>query len=266
MSDQNIFAALPVGRRIWAIAAIHGEVERLVAAHDRIAELMQHGDLLVYLGNYYGRGAAITETIDELLIFRRRFLSVPDNDSDGIVYLRGAQEEMWQKLLQLQFAPNPVQVLQWMLDQGVGATIAAYGGNPQEGFAAAREGILSLTRWTTGLRQAMRDRDGHTALMAVLRHAAFTADNRLLFVHAGIDPARPLSAQSDSFWWGGPGFDALTQPYNGFRLVVRGHAPRQRAFSLGEIAASIDGGCGFGGPLIAACFDADGNVQHVVEG
>ncbi len=266
MSDQNIFASLPVGRRIWAIAAIHGEVERLVAAHDRIAEAMQHGDVLVYLGNYYGHGAAIAATIDELLVFRRRFLAVPGSDGDGIVYLRGAQEEMWQKLLQLQFAPNPVQVLQWMLDQGVGATIAAYGGDAQEGFAAAREGILALTRWTTTLRQAMRARDGHTALMAVLRHAAFTADHRLLFVHAGLDPSRPLSAQSDSFWWGGPGFDSLTRPYGDFRLVVRGHGPRQPGLRLGEGVASIDGGCGFGGPLIAACFDADGNVQHIVEG
>ena len=33
---------------------------------------------------------------------------------------------------------------------------------------------------------------GHTALFAALRHAAFTEDRGLLFVHAAFDPSRPL--------------------------------------------------------------------------
>ena len=37
-----------------------------------------------------------------------------------IVYLRGQQEEMWHRMLQIQFAPNPKEVLPWMLQQGVG--------------------------------------------------------------------------------------------------------------------------------------------------
>lgn len=38
--------------------------------------------------------------------------------ADDLVYLRGGQEEIWQKMLQLPFAPNPMQVLEWMLGQG----------------------------------------------------------------------------------------------------------------------------------------------------
>ena len=67
------------------------------------------------------------ECIDELLLFRRAILARPDADCADIVFLRGAQEEMWQKLLQLQFAPNPVEVLQWMVAQGIEPTIRAYG-------------------------------------------------------------------------------------------------------------------------------------------
>ena len=37
----------------------------------------------------------------------------------SVAYLRGAQEEMWAKLLQLQFATDPRQVLGWMLSHGV---------------------------------------------------------------------------------------------------------------------------------------------------
>ena len=35
-----------------------------------------------------------------------------------IVFLRGAQEEMFSKLLQLQIAPNPVEIINWMLNMG----------------------------------------------------------------------------------------------------------------------------------------------------
>jgi serine/threonine protein phosphatase 1 len=32
-----------------------------------------------------------------------------------------------------------------------------------------------------------------------------------------------------------------------------------------EHVASIDGGCGFGGPLVAACFDAAGRLIDTIE-
>ena len=57
--------------------------------------------------------------------------------ASDLVYLRGAQEEMWQKLLQLQFAPNPQDVLRWMLGQGVETTLRAYGGAAEVGLSAA---------------------------------------------------------------------------------------------------------------------------------
>lgn len=266
MTGQHTFAALPGDCRIWAVASIHGEALRLTALHGHLMERLQAGDRIVYLGNYCGCGPQVRETLDELLEFRRRVMARFSDDGGALVYLRGQQEEMWQKLLQLQFAPNPPQVLQWMLDQGVGATIAAYGGDSRAGFSAAREGILSLTRWTTALRQAMRGHDGHTGLMSTLKHAAYTGGDRLLFVHAGVDPSRPLSAQADSFWWGAPGFATMSEPYNGYKLVVRGFDRRRQGVTVGAHSATLDGGCGFGGPLVAACFDADGKPGEFLEG
>jgi serine/threonine protein phosphatase 1 len=172
---------------------------------------------------------------------------------------------MWQKLLQLQFAPNPREVLQWMLDHGVGATLAAYGGSPNEGTISARDGAVSITRWTNALRTAMQARPGHAALMSALRRAAYTDDNGLLFVHAGIDPDRPLSAQSDALWWGGEGFMELSGAYGGFRRVVRGFDRRHRGIEIGPWSASIDAGAGFGGALVAACFDPSGELVDRIE-
>ncbi|GIK99159.1 MAG: metallophosphoesterase [Alphaproteobacteria bacterium] len=265
MSDRDKFAVLRRCRRTWTVAAIHGEADRLEALHRELDARFRPGDRLVYLGNYLGRGPAVARTMDALLDFRRALIARPGMFASDVAYLRGSQEEMWQKLLQLQFAPNPREVLDWMLAQGVGATLAAYGGDPVQGASCAREGALSLTKWTSGLRAAMQSRPGHYLLMSALRRAAYTDDGALLFVHAGLDPARPLSAQSDSLWWGAGGFARMAEPYGSFAKVVRGFDRAHPGLEIGSFTATIDAGCGFGGPLLAACLDPLGEVVEAIE-
>ena len=260
------FARLRRGRRIWAVASIHGEVERLCRLHDRIAERFRDSDRIVYLGNYLGRGNAVAATIDELLDFRRRVLARPRSFACDAVFLRGAQEEMWQKLLQLQFAPNPGDVLAWMVREGVEATVSAYGGDLRQGFAASRDGPRTITRWTSALRSAMNAAPGHRMLLANLRHAAVTEDDQLLFVHAGVDASRPLAGQGDAFWWGRRDILDLVVPFDGFGRVISGFDRQQRGLVEGEFAVSLDGGAGRGGPLLAAAFAPDGAVLELVEG
>jgi hypothetical protein len=267
MHDRDRFAILRTARRVWAVAAVHGEVDRLRAVHDYLEPRITAGDRLVYLGNSVGRGPAVRETVDELLLFRRAVIARPGIEVGDVVFLRGSQEEVWQKLLQLQFAPNPAEVFAWMLDQGAGATLAAYGGDPEEGLTCVRDGAAALARWTNSLRRNVRGAEGHDTFMAAIRRAALTEDGSLLFVHAGIDPSRPLSAQSDALWWGGgAGFLKLAEPFGGFRRVVRGYDSDHGGLKEGPYSVSLDGGCGFGGPLIAACFDHEGKIVDSVEG
>lgn len=265
MTTDSVLAELPEGRRTWGIASVFGDAGRLAAVHDQLRHRIRTTDNLVYLGNFLGRGNVLA-TVNEMLIFRRALLATRlDDDCGAIAFLRGSQEEMWHKLLQVQFAPNPRQVLEWMLTQGVGATLEAYGGSITEGLAAANGGAVVLSRWTNHLRSVIRDLDGHERLMSALRRAAHTRDGTVLFVNAGIDPSRPLSAQTDSFWWGHRDFEALSQPYDGFHRVVRGYDPHRRGIVVTETTASIDAGCGFGGPLVAACFDANGSLLDTIE-
>jgi serine/threonine protein phosphatase 1 len=264
-SDQSIFATLRGDAPVWAIAAIHGQVDQLSALHHQLSRKFQPGEQIVYLGNISGHGRQTRQTIDELLLFRRAILAREGVDCADIVFLRGTQEEMWQKLLQLQFAPNPVEVLQWMVSQGIEPTIEAYGASVQEAILAARDGTLSLTRWTSLLRQNLRAFDGHATLMSALRHAAFTDNASLLFVHAGIDPQRPLSAQSDSFWWGNAAFSTIDQPYGDYRRIVRGFDRRHAGLQETVFTVSLDGGCGFGGALLAAQFAPDGSLMQVLQ-
>jgi serine/threonine protein phosphatase 1 len=263
---RSVFEVLPGGRLNWAVASIHGEVDRLRALHDRLGRRIRPEDNLVYLGNFLGRGGDVAGTVEELLLFRRALLARQTFDGAGaIAYLRGRQEEMWQKLLQVHFAPNPREVLEWMMGHGLGPTLAAYGGLIEEGRRAAASGAAAMSHWTNRLRAAVRARDGHDRLISVVRRAAFTTDQALLFVNAGIDIDRPLSEQSDSFWWGGADFDDVDQPYSGFQKVVRGFDYRHRGAWIKRWVASIDSGCGFGGTLTAACFDPLGRSIEIIE-
>ena len=263
------FSYLGAPARIWAVSAIHAEPTRLAALHDALYPRLRAGDRLIYLGNYIGHGAGPAETIDELLLFRRSFMSIPGVFADDVVYLRGGQEEMWQKLMQIQFAPDPMETMRWMMDNGMAATLRAYGLSPRDGLVAAHEGVLSLTRWTAKIRDAARRRPGHETFSTHWRRAAFTCHHSspypMLFVHAGLNPSVSLDNQGDSFWWGGKSFCRMDAPYNPYRKVVRGFDPAHGGLHLNCVTATIDGGCGFGGTLICTGFDGEGQVFDMIE-
>src|SRR5882672_6128483 len=222
MSDRDKFAVLRKCKRVWAVAAIHGEAEKLATLHRALEPRIVAGDRLVYLGNYLGHGPDVRATLDGLLAFRRELIARPGMFAADVAYLRGSQEEMWQKLLQLQFAPNPREVFAWMIEHGAGATLTTYGGEIQQGFVCTRDGPLAITRWTSKLRAAMQAVPGHYALMSALRRAAYTDDGALLFVHAGLDADRPLSAQSASLGWAPGSSASLDRPCGVFPRVARG--------------------------------------------
>ena len=263
--QRQKFAILKRTKRVWAVASIHGEVDRLQQIQAAILDRFRPGDRIVFLGNLMGRGQAVRETLDAFLSFRTAVLAQPGVFACDVAVLRGRQEEMWQKLLQLQFAADPRSVLNWMLEQGLRPTLEAYGGDVAEGLRAAASGAVGLTRWTGGLRRAMQQSAGHYEIMSTLRRAAFTEDGQLLFVSAGLDPSRPLEAQKDNFWWGGEHFAALSKPYFGFRRVVRGFDRKHPGLQLSPHTATLDAGAGFGGPLIAACVHPDGELSDVLE-
>ncbi len=265
-AEKVKFAVLRDAKRVWCVAAIHGEASRLKRVHEQLWTRFRPGDRLVYLGNHLGYGPEISETLDELLAFRLKVLASPGAMKCDVVYLRGSQEEMWQKLLQLHLAINPSQVLEWILERGARATLEAYGGDEAMALSRARGGAMMLARWTNEMREAMQARSGHVALMTALQRAAFTEDGRLLFVHAGIDPSRPLEAQTDALWWDGGDFANLSEPYGGYELIVRGFDWKHGGVNLGPLTATIDGGSGFGGKLNAACFDIDGTLLEMLEG
>jgi serine/threonine protein phosphatase 1 len=236
--------------------------------HDTLWQKFMPGDRIIYLGNYIGYGSDPCGTIDELLIFRRAVLSIPGVLAKDLVYLRGAQEEIWQKLLLLHFSPNPVELLLWMLSRGLSSTLASYGICHHEGIIAAQEGVMPLTRWTSSIREAIRSHPGHETFGTQLKRAAFISeesDAPILFVNSGINPELSLEEQGDNFWWSDNDFNKIIEPYGQFNKVIRGFDPKHRGMNINCVTATIDGGCGFGGPLVCAGFNNNSEIFEFLE-
>ncbi len=257
------FSAIGYANRIFAISAIHGEVEKLAFLHDNIYEHISPGDRVIYTGNYIGYGPNSAYVIDEILAFRRAVLAKRSMIPSDIIYLRGAQEEMWQKLLQLQFAPDPTKTFTWMLGNGLAATLGAYGLCQHDGIEACRQGIVGLSKWTAHIRDRLNNHAGHQTFTTQLVRAAYSPEDAqypMLFVHSGIDTQKPLDEQGDSFWWAHDRFDQITEPYLPFEKVIRGYDPTHKGPSYNCVKATIDGGCGFGGDLACTAFASNGNI------
>src|ERR1700716_711325 len=170
MTGPPTIARLSGGSRIWALGALLGDDDALEALARAVLSRWRPGDRLVVLGNMLAPNGYPAGTLDGLLRLRRRLMAA--NRGCGILFLRGAQEEMWQKALSLPFATPPLEVLDWMLARGLGSIIEAYGASGADGRIACRNGPSEIARWTRGLRQRQAAHAGHAELLASLQRAA----------------------------------------------------------------------------------------------
>jgi hypothetical protein len=269
------YAELGQPRRMWAIAAVCGDKDRLMTLHDHLALRIGPRDRLIYLGNYLGAAARNDEAvIDELLAFRAALLAKPGMEPTDIVHLRGPAEEAWQRLLRLQFAPAPTRTLETLLDAGAEAYLRLYGVSLNEARQSARAGSVSITRWTNHLRLVQRAALGHEALFCSMRRAAVTKatgtvgrdDERqkILFVPAGFNGARTLDDQADALWFDSENYGATGRGTDGYARIVRGFDTSRDCVNTEGLMVSLDGGCGRGGPLVCGCFDEDGALVEMV--
>ena len=200
-------ADLADGGRLWALGAVQGNDGATETLSRALLARWRRGDKLVVLGNMLGDTGDPARTLDLMLRLRRRLMAI--DLACSAFFLRGAQEEMWHKMLALQFAMSPLDVLDWMLAHGLAATIVAYGGAIEEGRIACRGGPSWIVRWTNGLRARQAAHPGHAELLNTLQRAATGADGRILLSAAGVDAGRTIDEQADAFWWNGQNDTAL---------------------------------------------------------
>ncbi len=263
-TEKNFSAIIPSNKRIWAIGAVYGDASRLSILHQTIISLYNPNDIILYLGNLMGYGPDVGGVLDEVFCFRKILIEKMGTKPQDIIYLRGQQEEMWRKLLTLQFAHKPENVYPWMLDHGVGATIAAYGLDPEEGKIIVSRGSVAISRWTGELRNLQNDSHGHTEILNSLKHAALTDDGKVLFTSWSINPSIPFASQGDVLWWGSSVPINPERPYEKFSLVVRGESnPKNYGVHLYPYFLHINSAGGRGGPLLSVILEDKKPVKIV---
>ena len=223
MDKASNFVELNKSNNIWAIGSIHSNINSFTSIKKFILNNFETNDKLIFLGNVIGLGENSRETLSSIIDLRFNLMSKFKLKPESIVFLRGAQEEMFSKLLQLQLAPNPSEIVEWMFDHGVNKTIKSYGFTEDEVKNIASSGTINISKWTANLNKILQENAGHTEYFLNLKHAAYSRTKKILFVNRGVDITRPLSAQNDCFWWGFQNFSTLQNPYKTFLRIVRGY-------------------------------------------
>ena len=223
MSNESKFEELRSANKIWAIGSLHSSIESFQSIKNYILLNFKEKDKLIFLGNVIGFSKKSKEIISEVLSLRFDLMAKFKLKHNDIVFLRGAQEEMFSKLLQLQTAPNPLEIIDWIFSHGVDQTIVSYNFDPNEFRKTASQGTLQINKLTSSLNSRISAIPGHKEFFSNLKHAAFSETKEILFVNRGVDISRPLSAQNDCFWWGYQNFSLISNPYKTFTRIVRGY-------------------------------------------
>lgn len=212
---------LPDGHLAVAVGDVHGEADMLAVLHHALLRLLpalQNGDglraaTLIHLGDLVDRGPAGLQAL------RLARDGVPGFET---ITLIGNHEE---RLLDLLDRDDPALTEAWL----------GFGGD-----AVLRElGLGAHPDWLAQLRAAI-DPDLVAWLAERPRYHRIGA---LFFVHAGIDPARPLDAQSprDLVWIRRPFLDS-DGPYPEEVAVIHGHTPTPHVDLAHPHRINIDSG------------------------
>ena len=268
MQKETHFTEIKNSKKIWAIGSIHSRLKSFDSIKSYLLKNFEKDDYLIFLGNVIGLGSQSKETLSSIIDLRNRLMSKFLIEPNKIIFLRGAQEEMFLKILQLQTAPNPQDIISWMFEHGVDSTIASYGYSKNEIMDISSQGTLAITKWTSKLNQTVSREPGHKQYFTNLKHAAYSISRKILFLNRGVDITRPLSAQNDCFWWGYHNFSDLKKPYNTFTRIVRGYKSSQKndlKYAKNSIVCSL-----FKQPLdekniIAGIFNESGDILDLIE-
>jgi serine/threonine protein phosphatase 1 len=199
----------------YAIGDIHGCLGKLQTL---LAQCLTHArgrpSLFVFLGDYIDRGPDSAGVIEALIEWQ--------STAPQTIFLSGNHEE-----LALDATTCREGEFDWLANGG-DATLRSYG------ISSARELPKRHLTWLKSLR---------------LHHD----DGRRFFVHAGVDPMRPLNNQNrgDLLWIREP-FLSSVRDFG--RLIVHGHTPLFDNPDSRANRLNIDTGAVYGGPLTVAVF------------
>jgi serine/threonine protein phosphatase 1 len=240
--DAKKRARFADGRVGYAIGDIHGRADLLTRMFERLEAEPRKGDrppIVVFLGDYIDRGPESAEVI-ELLLYKR-----PEGFEH--YYLKGNHEEAL-----LSFIADPNAGKAWLAHGGL-QTLGSYGVAPLPTVAASGKDLARAC-------QTFREKLPDTHLGFFNRLQRYVTFGDYAFVHAGVDPARKLDAQTDQdLFWIRRRFLESTKKSS--HVIVHGHTPAKEPYR-DRRRVGVDTGAYFSGVLTAARFE-DGDVSFL---
>ena len=218
-------ARAPDGMRLYAIGDVHGCLDALTETHRAIEADLAARPVedwrVIHLGDYVDRGPD-SRGVVEFLVERA--------SDPRMVFLRGNHDEMFSAAM----TGDRKMAETWLNNGGV-ETLESYG--------------LTLMDFLDGLRagEPMQGKvpQSHLAFLEGLSLSEMLGD--YYFVHAGIDPTRPLSDQEpEAQLWIREKF--LSSDAEHHAVIVHGHTPVPRV-DVRMNRIGIDTGAVFGGRL-----------------
>ncbi|MEM9031538.1 MAG: metallophosphoesterase family protein [Pseudomonadota bacterium] len=231
--------------RFYAIGDIHGHLDKLYAAHQRIeadrARTGDHSAPVIHLGDLVDRGPDSRGVIE--------FLITGKLEGAPWIILTGNHDRLLAEQIDLSCEPR-FAIRSWCSETiGGTETMLSYGVSPPTWATAGRS--------RRALAEAVPAH--HRAFLEALPLTHET--DEILFVHAGIRPGLAFSEQvEDDLLWIRREF--LDDPRDHGRLIVHGHTPVLEPEHHGN-RVNLDSGAAFGRGLSAAVFE--GRSCHVLE-
>lgn len=220
----------------FAIGDVHGEADKLRQLHASIVNRIafeRRAAKIIHLGDYVDRGPNSRGVVEQVIALEKRFDRDPAVE---VVSLMGNHEQM---MLDAYDAASPDDAGMWW-SQGGAETADSYAGGAGKGDTNWRETVpKEHISWMRRLPGVLHDRE-----------------RKLVFVHAGIEPATfPEEDQRTYLWtrserfflqWQWPEREEL----KGLK-VIHGHTPKSFDPEIYPHRINVDTGAVFGGPLTA---------------
>lgn len=245
LPDRKHLPTVAADERVYAIGDIHGRFDLLIPLlrrieRDAVARADGRRPRIVFLGDYIDRGEQSRQVLEALG-------QLAAAGSPDLVFLRGNHEAAL-----LDFLDDPEAHVGWLRFGGL-ETLASFGIPLPRG--AIREGDMARLR--DALTRAVAPHRGFLESLLPLHRSG-----DVLFVHAAVDPERPLEKQGEeALFWGHPGF-LVDEPVPGVRIVHGHYDARQPVSLAGRIC--VDTGAYYSGVLTA--LRLDGGEAFLAEG
>jgi serine/threonine protein phosphatase 1 len=225
---------------IYAIGDIHGQLDWLHSAIEKIIKDGGPEAKVVFLGDYIDRGPDSRGVIDYLIAQKKAH--------PNWVFLKGNHDRFleWYVETPQRNDPHLLVGLSWLHPRlGGNETLKSYGVDVND---ERRQGVVHAE--TIDLVP-----EHHISFLKSLDLSHHAGD--LFFAHAGIRPDVPLADQTEEdLLWIRQEFHRHRDPHPA--LIVHGHTPVKQAMHCGN-RINLDTGAGYGRALTTAVFE-DGQV------